>query len=143
MELALSPLPRAVCPHRPWGHQGREHSTLPIPSHPILFPTAGGRHTHKPGLFEDGYHRGWLAPGDNIRSQWGAVSLNGRILPLPLAAAMPGPSVQPPPPLHALKARQPFPGQCTSPRERSEALPHQGGGERGYVHAVFFLLLQC
>lgn len=40
MKLALSPLPRAVCPHHPWGHRGREHSILPTLSHPIPSPTA-------------------------------------------------------------------------------------------------------
>ena len=46
-----------------------------------------------------------------------------------------------PPPLHTLKAQQCFPSQCTSPEEQ-RGLSYTEEGERGYVHAVFFLLLQ-
>lgn len=116
------------------GTPGRECSTVPIPSHPT--PPSP---RHKPGLLEDSHHWGWLTPGDNIRSQWGTAGLIGRILPLCSAAAVPGPSMQPPPPLHALKAQQPFLCQCTSLREWSGVLPHQGGGEKGVClcHLLF------
>lgn len=73
------------------GTPGRERSTVPIPSHPT--PPSP---RHKPGLLEDSHHWGWLTPGDNIRSQWGTAGLFGRILPLCSAAAVPGPSMQPP-----------------------------------------------
>lgn len=75
----------------------RAGSTACSPSRPVPHSPR-----NKLGLLEDSHHWGWLTPGDNIMSQWGAASLIGRILPLPSAAAVPGPSVQPapPPPMH-------------------------------------------
>ena len=66
--------------------QGAQLASHPIPPHP-------SPHRYNPGLLEGSYHWGWLAPGDNIRSQWGAAGFTGGILPLPSAAAVPGPSV--------------------------------------------------
>lgn len=115
--------------------QGAQHPPHPIPSHPVPHSPR-----HQPGLLEDSHHWGWLTPGDNIMSQWGAASLIGHILPLPLLCQ--APLCSPPSSPH-IKSLAALPQPVHQPTGEEQGSPTPKRGERGYVHAVFFLLLQC
>lgn len=104
--------------------QGVQPSPHPVPSHSSQSQTQTRAVGGQPPL---GLAHPWgqyKVPVGDCRLDWPhPASLLGSSRARPLYAA--------PPPLHALKAQQPFLCQCTSLREWSGVLPHQGGGEKG------------